>query len=76
MIFFSWHKKFTYKLLRKWKISKYTAMWISFVEGLLMGAIIVYYFNKYNIIFKSNINHKEIQNMIFFNWHKKLVEKN
>ena len=44
MIFFSWHKKFTYKLLSKWKMSKYTGMWISFFEGLLFGAIILYYF--------------------------------
>ena len=44
MTFFSWHKKFTYKLLSKWKISKYTAMWISFVEGLAIGALIIYYF--------------------------------
>jgi hypothetical protein len=42
--FFTWHKKLVYKLLKKWKMSRYTAMWISFIKGLLFGAILFYYF--------------------------------
>ena len=46
MNFFKWHKKFVYKLLKKWEMSRYTAMWISFIKGLFFGAIIIYYFTK------------------------------
>lgn len=45
MIFFDWHKKMVKKSLDYWKISSYTALWVSFFKGLIIGAIIIYYFN-------------------------------
>ena len=44
MIFFTWHKKLVVKNLEYWKMSNYTAMWVSFLKGLIIGAIIFYYF--------------------------------
>lgn len=44
MIFFTWHKKLIIKNLEYWKMSNYTAMWVSFFKGLIIGAILFYYF--------------------------------
>ena len=44
MIFFDWHKKMVKKSLDYWKISSYTALWVSFFKGFIIGAIIIYYF--------------------------------
>ena len=44
MIFFTWHKKLVRKNLEYWKMSSYIAMWVSFLKGLIIGAIIIYYF--------------------------------
>ena len=45
MIFFNWHKKMVKKSLEYWKMSSYAALWVSFLKGLIIGAIIIYYFN-------------------------------
>ena len=43
MIFFTWHKKLVKKKLEYWNMSSYTAMWVSFLKGLIIGALIIYY---------------------------------
>ena len=44
MIFFNWHKKMVKKSLEYLKMSSYTALWVSFFKGLIIGAIIIYCF--------------------------------
>jgi len=40
----NWHKKFMDKTLKSFGISNYSALWISFIKGLIIGGVIVYYF--------------------------------
>jgi hypothetical protein len=46
MIFFSWHEKTVKKTLSTLKISNYVALWISFIKGLIFGAILFYLLTK------------------------------
>jgi hypothetical protein len=39
-----WHKKLTEKTLKAFGISNYSALWLSFLKGLIIGAAVVYYF--------------------------------
>ena len=39
-----WHKKQVEKALESWGLSSYQAYWISFLNGLVIGGVIVLYF--------------------------------
>ena len=38
-----WHKKCVDKVLKLCGMSNYQGMWISFIKGLIIGGLIVYY---------------------------------
>jgi hypothetical protein len=42
-----WHKKLIENTLKKFGISNYLALWISFLKGLIIGGAVVYYFFVY-----------------------------
>jgi hypothetical protein len=39
-----WHKNQVEKVLKSLGLSNYQAFWISFIEGLVIGGLIAYYF--------------------------------
>ena len=43
MTFIKWHKKQVEKNLNMFKLSNYQALWISFIKGLIFGAIIMWF---------------------------------
>ena len=53
----NWHKKQVERTLKSWGFSNYQAYWISFIKGLIIGGLIVYFFfyNKNPVI--PNINY-------------------
>ena len=40
--FLRWHENFTEKKRKFYKLSHYQAYWVSWIKGLLTGAIILY----------------------------------
>ncbi|MDA8641062.1 hypothetical protein N9L37_01700 [Flavobacteriaceae bacterium] len=40
----NWHKKQVERALKSWGFSNYQAYWISFIKGLIIGGLIVYFF--------------------------------
>jgi hypothetical protein len=40
----NWHKKQVERTLKSWGFSNYQAYWISFIKGLVIGGLIVYFF--------------------------------
>jgi hypothetical protein len=40
----NWHKNQVERTLESWRLSNYQAFWISFVKGLIIGGLIVYFF--------------------------------
>ena len=41
MSFIEWHKKQIKKNLNMFRLSNYQALWVSFVKGVIFGAIIM-----------------------------------
>ena len=64
MNFIKWHKKQVEKSLNMFKLSNYQGFWISFIKGLILGAIIMWFVGcKEQVIIKkaptsqiSNVN--------------------
>ena len=43
MSFFKWHKNYVEKSLNMFGLSTYQGFWISFIKGLILGAIIMWF---------------------------------
>ena len=43
MSFFKWHKNYAEKSLNMFGLSTYQGFWISFIKGLILGAIIMWF---------------------------------
>jgi len=41
--FLRWHENFTEKKRKFYKLSHYQAYWVSWIKGLLTGAIVLYF---------------------------------
>jgi len=39
-----WHKKLIEKTFKYFGINNYVGLWLSFVKGLIIGGVVVYYF--------------------------------
>tara|TARA_B100000524_G_scaffold339860_1_gene232474 strand:- start:118 stop:579 length:462 start_codon:yes stop_codon:yes gene_type:complete len=43
MSFIEWHKKYTEKSFKLFRLTNYQGLWVSFIKGLIFGAIIMWF---------------------------------
>ena len=64
MSFIKWHKNYAKKSLNMFGLSTYQGFWISFIKGLILGAIIMWFVGcKETVVIKNAPKNLEVSNI-------------